>query len=1180
MNNIHAKGSSSASGYAKGSSSASGYGTWRDVHASRLTGHSSAASTSSCVRVFPEERRLVSSLQYATNQLHLSPDWRKHPRIAFLRDYIRRTIFATFSSLVPHEQVQNVSYMATIVEYGLFMEASSEEEYMKEKTLNLRVISQLNKFSEGKLVQQVDTSKASTSNMVQSSSSLHAWSNGTLLESPSQNFADPIINTTNYCAPVISNTSSASDDHKMSFIKSMHLTGCSNEMCTGEQSMKLPVHTDNCQSNDCHIRRCQKLYHATGNPKPRSEFESSVIMDSIVRDNGNDAPFDKDVTILPLTKRRKVDPAFNESLHNNASSGLWTQKMVHPYFSKEIPELQQQAESPFSFFNVEGHTNLLLDPMDKSERKNNVIDDTLGQTFESEALPSQDLEANHISEESVPKSHNGIASSNLKENVIGLKSSIHTFCIDPIDAEIEDIHCTTEFNSARENAEKTDIELKADEEKKTKYSNTTVNHISEGLDPKIHDVMASSNLEENVISLNCTMDTLFKDPTDADMEDVHGIAELNHAGENVKEADTELKANQKKKTKSSTEKVNVVALTEFFTLDQLRKHISDLEGPNEKERGSAADSCQLCRKQKLIFAPVPIYCSMCSKRIKRNAAYYLREAEESDTQHFFCTSCYKNFRGDIKFNETSFAKKLLVKMTNNDESEEAWVECNKCKGWQHQICALYNSNRDVDCSGVYICPRCRMKDIENGKHVPLPKTANFGAKDLPRTKLSDHIENRLFKRLMKERADTAKVERKNNPDEVLAAENLSVRVVLSVDKQLKVKKEFLDIFSDENYPSEFLYRSKNIEGVDVCLFGMYVQEFGSECGLPNQRCVYISFLDSCKYFRPDRKTATGEALRTYVYHEILIGYLDYCKKRGFTTCYLYACPPIKGEDYILYCRPDNQKIPNDDRLRRWYHSMLRKASEENIVVGLTNMYDHFFVPTSKCNSKITAASLPYFDGDYWSAKAVELAQQVEQESGGYYEKQLKTLRLTERSLKAMGHRNPSKDTAKDILVMQKLGEFISSSPNNKEDFIVIHLQHACMHCHEVIASGKRWFCTECKNFQECDRCHTADSHSSINGEKHTLCQALIDDIPFDTKENDIILDNEFLENRITFLSFCQNQKNKFQFDTPRRAKYSTMMIIDQLYAQHVIRREVLIDHADAAKTGSYAVIGHKELILE
>jgi hypothetical protein len=44
--------------------------------------------------------------------------------------------------------------------------------------------------------------------------------------------------------------------------------------------------------------------------------------------------------------------------------------------------------------------------------------------------------------------------------------------------------------------------------------------------------------------------------------------------------------------------------------------------------------------------------------------------------------------------------------------------------------------------------------------------------------------------------------------QVLAVESLSIREVLSVDKQLKVNKQFLDIIPEENYPTEFSYRSR------------------------------------------------------------------------------------------------------------------------------------------------------------------------------------------------------------------------------------------------------------------------------------------------------------------------------------------------------------------------------------
>ncbi|PIA36995.1 hypothetical protein AQUCO_03100028v1 [Aquilegia coerulea] len=642
--------------------------------------------------------------------------------------------------------------------------------------------------------------------------------------------------------------------------------------------------------------------------------------------------------------------------------------------------------------------------------------------------------------------------------------------------------------------------------------------------------------------------------------------EIDLVKQETKQETTKLPSEHVTGTKSGKPKIKAVSLTELFTPEQIREHITGLrkwvgqskakaEKNQAMERSMSENSCQLCAVEKLAFEPPPMYCTPCGARIKRNAMFYT--VGSGDTRHYFCIPCYNEARGDtVEIDGSAIPKARMEKKRNDEETEEWWVQCDKCEAWQHQICALFNGRRNDGGQAEYTCPNCCIDEIERGERKPLPQSSVLGAKDLPRTILSDHIEQRLFKRLKQERLERAKLLGKNL-EEVPGAEALVVRVVSSVDKKLEVKPHFLEIFQEENYPKEFPYKSKvvllfqNIEGVEVCLFGMYVQEFGSECQFPNQRRVYLSYLDSVKYFRPEIRTVSGEALRTFVYHEILIGYLEYCKIRGFTSCYIWACPPLKGEDYILYCHPEIQKTPKSDKLREWYLSMLRKATKENIVVDLTNLYDHFFVTTGECKAKVTAARLPYFDGDYWPGAAEDMISQLLQdEDGRKQHKKGKTKKtITKRALKAAGHTDLSGNASKDILLMQKLGETISPM---KEDFIMVHLQHACTHCCNLMVSGTRWVCNKCRNFQLCEKCHDVeqtiqerDRHPVNSRDKHALYPIEVRDVAVDTKDRDDILESEFFDTRQAFLSLCQG--NHYQYDTLRRAKHSSMMVLYHLH---------------------------------
>jgi E1A/CREB-binding protein len=69
---------------------------------------------------------------------------------------------------------------------------------------------------------------------------------------------------------------------------------------------------------------------------------------------------------------------------------------------------------------------------------------------------------------------------------------------------------------------------------------------------------------------------------------------------------------------------------------------------------------------------------------------------------------------------------------------------------------LFNARTNKERS-EYICPECCIAEIERGERVPRPASSVLGAKDLPRTILSDFVEERLALKLELERVDRAKV---------------------------------------------------------------------------------------------------------------------------------------------------------------------------------------------------------------------------------------------------------------------------------------------------------------------------------------------------------------------------------------------------------------------------------------
>jgi E1A/CREB-binding protein len=377
-----------------------------------------------------------------------------------------------------------------------------------------------------------------------------------------------------------------------------------------------------------------------------------------------------------------------------------------------------------------------------------------------------------------------------------------------------------------------------------------------------------------------------------------------------------------------------------------------------------------------------------------------------------------------------------------------------------------------------------------------------------------------------------------------------------MDRKLEVREMMRTRYAHKNYPEEFPFRCKcivvfqELDGVDVLLFALYVYEHGEDNPPPNQRVVYISYLDSVHFMRPRR-------IRTFIYHEILIAYLDYARRRGFATAHIWACPPLKGDDYIFYAKPEDQKTPRDSRLRQWYIEMLVECQKRNIVGKVTNMYDLYFA-----NEKLDATAVPYLEGDYFPGEVENIIKMLEQgvgkkgngggkkkkNKGGAVNKGNTGTRSTgvdEEALLMSGMMDGAKcfkDLDRDQ-VMVKLGETIQPM---KESFIVAFLNWSGANEDDLIvpeAVEKARIEYSAMMKEDCD---LAGNKRDFVGSVRDVTRYGSDGNPIKVIDDDAEdLDCEFLNNRQAFLNLCRG--NHYQFDEVRRAKHTSMMVLWHLH---------------------------------
>uniref|UniRef100_A0A672HXX2 histone acetyltransferase n=1 Tax=Salarias fasciatus TaxID=181472 RepID=A0A672HXX2_SALFA len=522
------------------------------------------------------------------------------------------------------------------------------------------------------------------------------------------------------------------------------------------------------------------------------------------------------------------------------------------------------------------------------------------------------------------------------------------------------------------------------------------------------------------------------------------------------------------------------------------KYCSKLAEVFESEIDPVMQGLGYCCGRKYEFSPQTLCCygkQLCT--IPTGGTYYSYQ-----NRYHFCEKCFNEIQGesvtlgdDPAQPQTMISKDQFERKKNDVLDPEPFVECKDCGRKMHQICVLHY---EVIWPSGFICDNCLKKGGKSRKENKATKTEMS-------TRLGMYIEDRVNKYL----------KRQNHPE----AGEVFVRVVASSDKTVEVKPGMKARFVDTGeMPETFPYRTKalfafeEIDGVDVCFFGMHVQEYGSECPFPNTRRVYISYLDSIHFFKP-------RTLRTAVYHEILIGYLEYVKKLGYAQGHIWACPPSEGDDYIFHCHPPDQKIPKPKRLQEWYRKMLDKAFAERIL------HDYKDIFKQATEDRLTSANeLPYFEGDFWPNVLEESIKELEQE-----EEERKKEENTAASETPEGTPSDSKNAKKK-----------NNKKTNKNKSSVSR------------ANKKKPGMPNVANDLSQKLYATMEKHKEVFFVIHLHSGPMVNTLP-PIVDPDPLLSCDLMDGRDAFLTLARDKH--WEFSSLRRCKWSTMCMLVELHNQ-------------------------------
>ena len=164
--------------------------------------------------------------------------------------------------------------------------------------------------------------------------------------------------------------------------------------------------------------------------------------------------------------------------------------------------------------------------------------------------------------------------------------------------------------------------------------------------------------------------------------------------------------------------VHQIAVQYQRNFREMFKKVEDEFQTEVKRKYDDGNTCRLCGGTRLKFDAAILHCNgPCGQKIRRNSRYYA----SPDNKFHWCANCYERLEDTIITVESELRKSDLIQKKNNEQAEESWVQCDHCRGWFHQICALFNGKRNENNPSkkkAFHCALCILKRLGKNNTGP------------------------------------------------------------------------------------------------------------------------------------------------------------------------------------------------------------------------------------------------------------------------------------------------------------------------------------------------------------------------------------------------------------------------------------------------------------------------------